>query len=216
MKVILAPLPDKVLITYPAQSMMTALTNGGLGRLPGDAVTDDLPSESHRVEAATAMPFQRAVENLIRAGHDGDFARTWCRAVISGGETSATALDLVRRHAYPQGGTHYAADRDDISPYRMFRDAWRARADRIFVDIKAAKGLFARHLIGAKRRALDKMSDDIDTKKVEGECYDSLEVQYQQLVDIDLRQLGSKVMLAESVEQLMALWPCNLSWSAPV
>lgn len=209
MKVILAPRPQEyVLITVPSRQTMKALTSGGFGRLPGDAVTDDLgEDETMRIEASASMPRSRAIDNMVRCGHDPDFAAHYCDAIVAGGETDTTALDMIRKHRHPEGGDQYAVDHGEVPSDRRLRNAWVNRGDRIVVDMAMAKSIFAERLITAKAQAVAAL-----LKKAEVSAVLGLESQYEDLAKLDLRKLGCQVMKATSPEQLLSLWPGDLSW----
>jgi hypothetical protein len=214
MKLILEQKDDGgVLIGIPAPNMMTALTNGGFGRLPGDAVTSDLAeNESLRIEVAASMPVDRAIDNMVRSGFDADFAAKWTRAQISGGETDATALGMVALKTFPSQFDVVATEQENIPADRFFRDAWRRDpgGDKLYVDIDAARIIFSRRLIGAKGAAAKRLTDELDVLLLTGRTDQALEAQHEALIGLNLRALGAKVMAAASPEELKALWPTEL------
>lgn len=215
MKLILEQKDDGgVLIGIPAPNMMTALTNGGFGRLPGDAVTSDLAeNESLRIEVAASMPVDRAIDNMVRSGYDPDFAAKWTQAQISGGETDATALGMVALKTFPSQFDVVATEQENIPADRFFRDAWRRDpgSDRLYVDPDASKVIFSRRLIEAKGMSVKKLTDELDVLLLTGKTDQALEAQHEALISLNLRALGAKVMAAASPEELKALWPAELS-----
>lgn len=203
-----------VLLTYPSPTTLAALTSGGLGALPGDAVTADLAeNEAARVAAATSMPRQRAVDNMVRAGHDAGFAAAWCDALIDGGKTSAEALEMIAIKAHPGRRAEIAALDGRRRPRsRMFRDAWRRQGDGIVVDLEAARTIFSRRLIEAKRVAAVSATEAAELAVLAGDTPDAC---LEALRALDLRAMGTEIMRAQSAAALMALWPADLVGPLP-
>ncbi len=196
-----------VRVCWPSPIAMAGLTGGGFGKLHGDAVTIDLEeNEARRVEAANAMPKQRAIANMIRAGHDPDFAEHWTNAWLVGGETDATALELVRRKSF-QFGDQIAIGSETVPQDRFYREAWRRGGGDIVVDINAARVAFARRLVDARAAASQQFLRDIEVAVVSGRITDVLDAAYAALKGVDLRKLGQSVMGCKSLPELSSLWP---------
>lgn len=198
-----------VKITYPSARIMQVLTAGGMGALPGDAVTADLAEDpDKRLEVSTAMPKQRAIDNMVRSGHAPDFAVEWIDALLVGGQTGATALDMVRLKTYIGRGDQIAVNFEDQVAewnvkYRIFRDAWRMADGGIVVDLTAAKTILAKRIIIKKRDALAALEARNDLALLTGQD-EPLEAQYEGLVNLNLRKLGEKIMAAQGVDELLA------------
>lgn len=212
MKIILDAGTSQAAVCWPTAKAMRAFTQGGLGKLPGDAVTEDLAENPEkRLEVATSMPLDRAIENMIRDGRDASFAQRYLRALMFGGETDATALDLVREHAFRDRTGQVAAEPTALPADRFFRNAWRMAGGMIAVDLQAARGIFAKRVLEAKAAALARLTGEIELKLLVGSADASLEAQLEALKLMDLRALGSKIMAADSADALKALWPVALT-----
>jgi hypothetical protein len=209
MKLILSGMEGQaVRIATPSLVIMSALTNGGLGQLPGDAVTADLAEdESRRLEVSESMPRQRAIDNMVRAGHDHDFAVAWTDAVLAGGETDATALEMIGTKSFVEE-EGLAPIESDRRPARWFREAWRRSGDGIVIDLPAAKRVFAERLVSRKAETSNEARVKADIATILGDA--SIEATYFAMVAIDLKAIGAKVMKATSPEDLLALWPDGL------
>lgn len=200
---------DAVKIAYPNPQRLRTLTLGGYGRLPGDAVTSDLDGK-RRVVMAQSMTASRAVDNMVRAGHDATFSQRWIKALLAGGENDNTALDLVRQKTFPGRDGQSAIEPDQLPPDRFFRDAWKREGDAITIDMVAARTVFADRVIAAKAEQADVLIKSVETSQVSGDPADELEARYESLVAMDLRALGARVMAAQSTDELKALWPAEL------
>ncbi len=220
-KLILTTGSNHAILVRPALHTMKAMTNGGLGELPGDTVTADLAeNEARRIEVSRSMPQDRAITNMVQDGYDEGFAQKWCRALIGGGETDASALGLIRQQASGTRGmpeTDCAAvGYEDLPSDRSYRDAWRKRGNGIEVDLGLAKAIFAARVIKAKSRDVLEHKTAAEQSMLLGNASDVLEKTYITLLNLDLRALGAKVMKAESIDQLAALWPAELKHSAVI
>lgn len=199
-----------VRITEPGKVVVKALTSGGFGVLPGDALTADLAENpDKRLEVSTSMPKQRAIDNMVRGGHAPDFAIKWNDALLVGGQTDATALDMVRLKTYLGKGDQIAVNAEDQvvglnAKYRLFRDAWRMGDGGITIDLTAAKTILAKRIIAKKRNALVALEAKNELVLLTGQD-EPLEEQYEALVNLDLRKLGGKIMAAQSVNELLFL-----------
>lgn len=207
MKIILTTFADSVAITRPSAWCMKALTNGGLGRLPGDADTSDITDMGMRIEVATSMPSERAIENSIRTGLSAEFAEQWYGALLSGGETDATALDLIRQKSCRSGGDQTAIDPEDVPADRFFRDAWRGIGGSITIDLPEARRILACRCVRARSQAQAAIAERIDVKGMIGEDITDDEALYESLAAINLKALGSQMLAAQSPEALKAIWP---------
>jgi hypothetical protein len=218
MRVIFEAKPDGgTQICVPVPRTLAALTGGGFGFLPGDADTSDLKEdEARRIAVAQEMPVERAIANMVRAGHDPDFAAHWTMAQLVGGENSATALDLIARNAFPDPVDVVAGYADAVPGDRFFRDAWRREpgGDKIFLELEACRVIFGRRVIGEKNKRALKLIAELDALIVAGKTDQALEAEYETLIAMDLRALGAKVMQASSADELRALWPAALEATA--
>jgi hypothetical protein len=211
MKIILDSGATQAAVCWPTAKAMRAFTQGGLGKLPGDAVTEDLSENPEkRLEVSRSMPLDRAIENMIRDGREAGFAQRYLTALLSGGETDATALDLVREHAFRAKDGQIAAEPTALPADRFFRNAWRLAGGVVVVDLQAARRIFAERVLEAKAAALAKLTVEVETTLLLGVADASLEAQLEALKLMDLRALGGKIMAADSASALKALWPVAL------
>lgn len=211
MKLILGVESDSVSVTCASATIIRAFTSGGFGKLPGDAVTSDIEENTaRRVEVATSMPKERAIENMIRVGHDPDFAGRWVDATLVGGQTEANALDMIRQKSYPAGGTQIAIDPTALPASRVFRNAWRSMGSGVVVDMEAAKVIFARRMIEARQSKAKQLTDEIELAALTGQSADELEAAFAAMKAADLRMVGDLVMQAKTARELEALWPTSL------
>lgn len=203
----------KVFIHQADAKLMKAFTHGGFPGLPGDAITIDLDGDK-RIEAAESMPKQRALDNMVRAGHKPAFAQKFIGSMLAGGETDASALDMVRektitanvltRQKYGITGTQSAIEPEDyLAMDRYFRDAWRRQGNGIVIDLDAAKIVVAKNIIAAKRNALSDFEEKKELAILTGEPEEAASA----LVSLDLRNLGQQIMAAKNVAELKALLP---------
>lgn len=200
--------PVGIMYTSPWFERVTQ--NGGLGKLPGDAVTADLNNEAARIEAASSMPFQRALDNLIRDGQDRDFAVRYLRAITTGGQTSATSLDLAVTKTFKRRTNEVVIERAALPADRYFRDAWRRTGDGIVIDLTEAKALFARKLVLARSQRAKELTEKIEEAMLLERPSDRLDAQYQIVQRMNLRALGAKIVAATTPTELRALWPEDL------
>lgn len=205
----------RVSITYPSPTMLAILTNGGVNELPGDAVTADLAeNEGKRVAVARSMPVARAVENMVRSGHDADFASRWVGAQLTGGETESSALEMIRRKTFIDRTGQAAIDPATLpadDPDQFFFNAWRragdgGEGDGVVIDLSAARLVLAKRLIERKAQSVKALADEIEALQLAGQSTDAQEAAHQALIETDLRKLGAQVQAATTVTELLSLW----------
>lgn len=197
-------------LMWPSKWFINATTNGGIGMLPGDAVTSDLAENAtKRLEAATHMPFARALNNAVKAGHKPAFATRYLKALMGGGETTATALDLARRRSYFDQPGQVLFEFEN-RPDRWFRDAWRRFGNGIVIDIPLARSIFAKRLVQTKAKQANELIQEIETAILTGEDEAAAQISYDAMISIDLRKLGSDLMSAKTPAEIKSLWPSVL------
>lgn len=180
-------------VTTPAPKFMAAVTQGGFGQIPG-------------AEMKTA---QSQIENSIKAGFDPDFSSRFVTALVVGGETDAGGRDLIRiRHLY-QNTNHQVQSFPTLD--RWFRDAWRqdAATGVLYIDMVAARLVFAKKLIAAKGEQASVLISRIETAILAGAPDAALEAAHQALKDIDLNALAGQMAAANSPAELSSLWPAS-------
>lgn len=169
---------------------MAALTNGGFGRI--EDITE-----------------QRAVDNMIRDGRDPDLARVWTKALIIGGETDSTALDLIRRKDTPIDMTCEAVDVSTIPTDLTFRDAWRFN-NGFYIDMQSAKEFFAARLVSAREIAITTFRQAIDKDILLGRDTKELEAIFIAIKNFDLHSMRDKISSIKDPLELKDLWPSNI------
>lgn len=198
-------------VTWPGPQVMRAMTSGGLGKLPGDAITADIKENPEkRLEISNSMPLGRAKDNMVRDGYAPAFSARWLDALLAGGETDATALELVRQMTYKDRGGQAAIDPEALPASRLFRAAWRATEGVITLDQSACRVVFARKILDAKGMALTALGRQVEESMLLGAGDDAFEASVAALKAIDLRAIGHKIAVADSPEALLALWPAEL------
>lgn len=208
MKIILSDKPGGVDVCYPSAWIMAALTSGGIGKLPGDAVTADLGENVvERIEVSESMPKARAVENMLRNGRSPAFVDKYLTALMAGGETDATALELVREHAFKDKTGQVAVEHTDIPADRAFRDAWRLQSGVITIDLAASRTLFVHRFVAWKAATIKDLAAQIEMKVLLGEVSDALESQHAALTSMSMRTLGDALAAAKSPDELRVIKP---------
>lgn len=208
MRIILDGLPDRLLICKPTRWAMRAFTQGGLRQLPGDAVTADLKENPEkRLEVSRSMPLERARDNMIRNGRRPGFVDQYLQAILTGGETDGSALELVREHAFRERTGQIASDFSALPSDRSFRNAWRLSGQGVVIDLPAARTIFARQFIHWKTRSTLELGKRIEINLVAGTTDDQIEAQYEALRTLNLRSIGDKVIAAKTPEELKAICP---------
>lgn len=192
---------------------MKATTGGGLGELPGDAVTIDFAeNEAKRIEISRSMPMDRAIENSIAAGFTPDFTRRYLYSLRDGGETTAGGFDLARKRTFKEVPGQALIDFDlVIPPSRWFRDAWVRLNDGVVIDLMRAKDIFAERIIMAKIMALGQAQKDTLMAEFSG----TTDTPDNKLSRLDLKALGAQVMDARDLDALCSLWPAEAGWIEP-
>jgi hypothetical protein len=202
--IISTTLQGSVNITAPAPAFMAAVTHGGFGRIP-DPEPDPLLAASEA----------RQIEGMIASGYDADFAARYVDALLRGGETDAGGLDLIRQRHLANDVNHRTMELAELPGDRIFRDAWRqdAESGAIYVDLVAAKLLFARRLVAAKAAAIANLGTEIEIRLLQGQADEELEAAHRALKDIDLQGLAEAIARAGTPDGLKALWPSYLAQS---
>lgn len=199
---------DRLRICKPTRWAMRVFTQGGLPELPGDAVTADLKENAEkRLEVSRSMPFERARENMIGNGRRPEFADRYLRAMLGGGETDASALELVREHAFKDRNGQIASDFSALPSSRSFRNAWRLSGQSVVIDMEEARVIFAREFIHWKIQREKELANQIEIHTVAGRPSDQLEAQFETLRAMNLKAMGDKVLKAKSPEALKKLCP---------
>lgn len=199
MPVIVSTAPDGMVnITAPATVFMSAVTHGGIGRIPNASIK--------RAEAAAQSQIDRAIES----GYDADFASRFVKALVLGGETDAGGLDLIRQRHLFHDSNHRVQDAPALD--RFFRDAWRQESvsGALFVDLATARQVFAKRLIAVKAGRVREFADRTEVAVLLGQRNDALEAAHASLKAIDLHAIADQMAKAGSPEELKMLWPAVL------
>lgn len=208
MKVLLHGTPEKLVVNHPTKWIMRVFTQGGLGKLPGDAVTSDLAeNQQRRLEVSRSMPMDRALDNMIRNGRRPEFAKHYLEAMLFGGETDATALELVREHAFKDLTGQVAEDPVVLPVDRTFRDAWRLAGQAVAIDMPSAKTIAARRFIAWKGEQMKDLAAKIEVNVLLGMVSADLEAQYEAFRTMNLRNVGDRFIAAQTPEELKAVMP---------
>lgn len=135
------------------------------------------------------------IERKIAAGISCDAAVRHAKAALSGGCTTAEALEIIRDVDCSRHGTAIELwDLDDVPPDRWFRDAWKRSQNGgpISINLKLAKPIQfkrAREFVEGENR---RRSDELDSMG---------------LIDVDWDRFRTLVRSARDEQDLKAVWP---------
>lgn len=142
--------------------------------------------------------YDAQIERQIARGVRPDAARRYVRAMISGGCTTAEALEIIRdRDCAHMGEGIELWDEADVPADRWFRDAW-ARSHNggpITIDLKKARQIQWQRIHAAAQADRERRSQDIDMDAP---------------IDLDEVKIKGSIRLARDVDDVRAIWPRNL------
>lgn len=185
-------------ITMLAPRWHAAVTHGGFGQAIDPMI---LTSEK---ENDAKRQIELAVET---AGQNPDEAARFVRALVVGGENEEGARDLIRQRHLSEHRDWTAVEYSELPRPWFFRNAWRLRDGKVYVDMTEARKIFTDRLIEEKGVWMRKLPDLIEQAFMREEDDTTLVDHFGKLKNLDLHAMRDKTMKANTTEQLIGLWP---------